>query len=544
LGELVILSSTEKKEKNSKDRLDLCLSAGNLAWWEMDCLTGKVIFNENKVKMLGYNLKDFKDVDYTAFTDLIHPDDYDFVMNEMKDHLEGKKNVYEVEYRIKTKKGDYKWFYDRGSIVLRDSNDEPLVLKGVVFDITERKKIEYELEKTKDNLKLGIQKQTQKLLESNKKLKEEIYEREKTEQELKNTKNYLSNIIDSASELIISFDMNNRVRIWNKTAENITGYKEIEVINRSISKLDVFENEKGLIEIIKGICSNRNSNYDDITLTTKDRNKRIIRIFGSEIKNRNKECIGIIITGRDITKQLEIHGKLLEGNSYLITDPKNISSINLFNSLCSLGKKGLFISRSSPAQVKISIFRKDVKVLLLSQDAFSDFKTISNLDDLKNHIEKFTKKNKDSLVLLDGIHYLLTKFSFDAFIGLFYEINDIIAKNRSILILRVDPSTLNSKQMAIFENELQTPPSQKIENLIIRDDAYDTLKYIFEQNELNAAVSYKKIMKKFNIVYMTAAKRIASLEEKGLIYTKRLGKIRAVYISNKGKKLLDKRKTA
>ena len=544
MGELVILSSTEKKEKNSKDRLDLCLSAGNLAWWEMDCLTGKVIFNENKVKMLGYNLKDFKDVDYTAFTDLIHPDDYDFVMNEMKDHLEGKKNVYEVEYRIKTKKGDYKWFYDRGSIVLRDSNDEPLVLKGVVFDITERKKIEYELEKTKDNLKLGIQKQTQKLLESNKKLKEEIYEREKTEQELKNTKNYLSNIIDSASELIISFDMNNRVRIWNKTAENITGYKEIEVINRSISKLDVFENEKGLIEIIKGICSNRNSNYDDITLTTKDRNKRIIRIFGSEIKNRNKECIGIIITGRDITKQLEIHGKLLEGNSYLITDPKNISSINLFNSLCSLGKKGLFISRSSPAQVKISIFRKDVKVLLLSQDAFSDFKTISNLDDLKNHIEKFTKKNKDSLVLLDGIHYLLTKFSFDAFIGLFYEINDIIAKNRSILILRVDPSTLNSKQMAIFENELQTPPSQKIENLIIRDDAYDTLKYIFEQNELNAAVSYKKIMKKFNIVYMTAAKRIASLEEKGLIYTKRLGKIRAVYISNKGKKLLDKRKTA
>ena len=56
--------------------MDLCLSAGNLAWWEMDCKTGKVIFNENKVKMLGYSPKEFTDVDYTAFTDLVHPYDY------------------------------------------------------------------------------------------------------------------------------------------------------------------------------------------------------------------------------------------------------------------------------------------------------------------------------------------------------------------------------------------------------------------------------------------------------------------------------------
>jgi len=38
--------------------------------------------------------------------------------------------------------------------------------------------------------------------------------------------------------------MNNRVSIWNRTCENITGYKEIEVLNRSITKLDVFENKK------------------------------------------------------------------------------------------------------------------------------------------------------------------------------------------------------------------------------------------------------------------------------------------------------------
>ena len=80
----------------SKERLDLCLSAGNLAWWEMDVKTGKVIFNENKVKMLGFSIEKFKDADYTAFTNLLHPDDYNKAMQAMKDHLDGKKELYDI----------------------------------------------------------------------------------------------------------------------------------------------------------------------------------------------------------------------------------------------------------------------------------------------------------------------------------------------------------------------------------------------------------------------------------------------------------------
>ena len=392
-------------------------------------------------------------------------------------------------------------------------------------------------------MKNEVKKQTKELFKSNKKLMEEISERKKAQEETKETKDYLNNIIDSASELIISFDMNNRVKTWNKTAENITGFKKIEVINRSISKLDVFENAKDLKQIIYDICNKKNTGYNDITFTTKNNDKRIIRVFGSEIKNRDKVCLGTIIMGRDITKELEIHGKLIEGNSYLITDSKNSSAIDLFNSLCSLGKKGLFITRSPPSSVKISIKGINIKIMLLSEAKISEYKTISNLETLKKEIQIFVKKHKNSLVLLDGIHYLLTRFSFEKFIEVFYMINDSIAENNSVLILRIDPSTVSPNQMAIFENELQTTPTQKIDHLIIQDDVYDTLNYIFEQNELNAAVSYKKIMKKFKIAYMTVAKRIDNLEEKGLIFTKRLGKIRAVYISDKGKKFLHKRKT-
>ncbi|MBN2599137.1 MAG: PAS domain-containing protein, partial [Candidatus Thermoplasmatota archaeon] len=85
-----------------EQRLNMCLSAGNIAWWEMDCKTGKVIFNENKVKVLGYDMQAFRNADYTMFTNLLHPDDFEPTMQAMRDLLDGKTKLYEVEYRIKT----------------------------------------------------------------------------------------------------------------------------------------------------------------------------------------------------------------------------------------------------------------------------------------------------------------------------------------------------------------------------------------------------------------------------------------------------------
>jgi hypothetical protein len=41
------------------------------------------------------------------------------------------------------------------------------------------------------------------------------------------------------------------------------------------------------------------------------------------------------------------------------------------------------------------------------------------------------------------------------------------------------------------------------------------LKYVYEENQSNSMVSFKKIITKSNIAYSTAAKRLDILEEKG-----------------------------
>lgn len=116
---------------------------GNLGHWFWDFKENKVTFNPKKAEALGFNKEELPEhVDFQFFTDRLHPEDYDFVMQIMRDHLAGKIPVWEVKYRIQAKDGSYKTYYDRGTVTQRSESGEPLFLAGIVFDITN-----YEAEK-------------------------------------------------------------------------------------------------------------------------------------------------------------------------------------------------------------------------------------------------------------------------------------------------------------------------------------------------------------------------------------------------------------
>lgn len=116
--------------------LEDAIQAGGMAWWLMELPSGAVFFSPNKIKLLGYNEKDVKSfVHYTNFTDLVHPEDQEKCMQAMRDHIEGRAEMYETKYRIKAKDGSYKTLYDRGKIVGRKG--EELAIAGIVLDISE-----------------------------------------------------------------------------------------------------------------------------------------------------------------------------------------------------------------------------------------------------------------------------------------------------------------------------------------------------------------------------------------------------------------------
>ena len=528
--------------KMYQERLDLCLSAGNLAWWEMDCKTGKVLFNENKVKMLGYDMKDFQDVTFEAFTELLHPDDYEMAMQAMRDHLSGKNKLYEIEYRIKAKNGTYKWFYDRGSIVEHDSQGNPAIIKGIVFDITDRKHSEEALKQSHLKLERTVEERTEELSIANKKLREEIDERKQAEEYTNRTKEYLKNVINSATEIILAFDFNNRITIWNKTAEYLTGYKDIEVLNRGVKKLLVFENKSAIIELLNQTCESEEPLTSDIILLTKQQNKRIMRMQSSPIVGRDKECIGTILMGKDITRDTELHGKLISGCNYLITQSDASPSIDLLVDLSLRNHAAYFITRTAPAYLKNLIpHSTSIQPVLLTQESFDSFETIANLDELIYFVKSQCDNKKNCTFLLNGLHYLITLFSFEEVLKSLFSINEVIAARKSLFFLQVDPNLLSENQMAILKNEFVQLPSQNVEDVIIDDELYNILKYIFQENKKNMKVSIKKLTKTFHMTYPTIKVKLDNLLGTQLIYIKREGKLKNIYVTDKGKMLLHKR---
>lgn len=142
---LEMLTQELLNEKEQETRLEYAWT-GNLGHWYWNIKTNEVTFNPLKVTTLGYDKREIPEhVTYQFFTDKLHPEDYQKAMDAMRDHLYGKADVYEVEYRIKAKDGTFKWYYDRGRITQYD-NGKPAFLAGIVFDITEKKETQLELE--------------------------------------------------------------------------------------------------------------------------------------------------------------------------------------------------------------------------------------------------------------------------------------------------------------------------------------------------------------------------------------------------------------
>ena len=91
-------------------------------------------------KMIGYaDENDFPNK-LESWSDLLYPDDRAVVLKEYNDTINdysGKKN-YDVEYRLKVKSGEWRWFHAIGRL-LRRENGVPLSYVGMFVDITDKK---------------------------------------------------------------------------------------------------------------------------------------------------------------------------------------------------------------------------------------------------------------------------------------------------------------------------------------------------------------------------------------------------------------------
>ncbi len=76
----------------------------------------------------------------------LHPDDHDRIILSLTNHLENRA-PYDVEYRLLTKAGQYRWFSARGQAIW-DEYGRPVRMSGSLRDITQTKDDEAKLEQS------------------------------------------------------------------------------------------------------------------------------------------------------------------------------------------------------------------------------------------------------------------------------------------------------------------------------------------------------------------------------------------------------------
>ena len=128
-------------------RFELVNSASSDGLWDMSVIAGDPINPSNEFwwsdqfrRMLGYSSEtDFPNA-LDSWASKLHPTDKDWVLKAFAAHLTdySGRTPYDVEYQLRTKSQEYRWYHARGT-TLRDSNGVPLRVAGSLTDITEHK---------------------------------------------------------------------------------------------------------------------------------------------------------------------------------------------------------------------------------------------------------------------------------------------------------------------------------------------------------------------------------------------------------------------
>ena len=157
--------------------------------------------SENLHAIMGYSAQEMT-TDPKGWPDRLHPEDAPRVFEAMVPLIEH--DGGSVEYRFRHRDGHYVWIQDTFKVI-HDEAGRPAELVGAWADITERKRAE------------------QEALKAN--------------AELQETKRYLTRLIQSSPDAIISTDREGNVVLFSEGAETMLGYRADEVIGRHVAML-------------------------------------------------------------------------------------------------------------------------------------------------------------------------------------------------------------------------------------------------------------------------------------------------------------------
>ena len=135
------LEASNQEVLQSRDRYAAAVRGTNDGIWDWNISTNEDYFSDRWCELLGYppgELPQHAD----TWVSRLHPDERAWVLEQARAHLE-QHAPYDIEYRLRTKTDDYRWFRARGQAVWNEAG-QAIRMAGSISDITERRRAEME----------------------------------------------------------------------------------------------------------------------------------------------------------------------------------------------------------------------------------------------------------------------------------------------------------------------------------------------------------------------------------------------------------------
>ncbi|HWT69316.1 MAG TPA: EAL domain-containing protein [Pseudomonas sp.] len=186
------LDAANQALSKSEARLALALKASELGLWDWNLQTDEV--HHTHIQELFGLEPEYVTAMLRHLKPRLHPDDLPALRKALVEHLKGRTDDYQIEYRVRHSAGHWVWIEDRGRAVERAENGRVIRMVGTRRDISVSKALE-------------------------------------EQQQLAAT------VFEAASEGIVIFDPNYSLIAVNQAFSRVTGYEIEDMLGRNVVEL-------------------------------------------------------------------------------------------------------------------------------------------------------------------------------------------------------------------------------------------------------------------------------------------------------------------
>ncbi len=152
--------------------------------------------------------------------------------------------------------------------------------------------------------------------------------------------------------------------------------------------------------------------------------------------------------------------ELLEGRGHIVEDIHSNISFELFSRLMkpregAQPRKGFVLSRLNPEQLRQKFDLGNAQVTWITTQSGEGCVDPSRPNMLAHAVMEFFQKNKNAMVLIDGIESVIVYNDFEKALRMLEQINDFVMQYHGYLIIPINPTAFEPREKAIIERNFE-----------------------------------------------------------------------------------------